>query len=378
MRTTPGGGVRLQSLLIRDQNSLDFIRFAAASAVVLSHAFQVSGGTHFLLSHDPVSRLTGGQRTLGTTGVAAFFAISGFLIPASFEKTRSGLVFLWSRALRILPALAVTVGLTVLVLGPAVTTLHVAQYFQRSETYRYLANATLAGTWSTLPGVFEHNPLPGTVNGSLWTLTYEARCYLLILVLGLVNGLRRGPVAAGYAFLFGLVGLDGVAPHFAAVPGMRDVAQIYGDLSKVMDPYLLLYFLAGSTMYVYRSVVPLRRWVAIVAALGALPPALLGHGFSLWLASGGTYVLFYLAASPRSPFHKFGKYGDFSYGIYIIAFPLEQLVAFMGHGHLSWGAIFALSYPATLVLAVASWNLVEGPALQLKRLARTTLERFAL
>jgi peptidoglycan/LPS O-acetylase OafA/YrhL len=88
--------------------------------------------------------------------------------------------------------------------------------------------------------------------------------------------------------------------------------------------------------------------------------------FTLWVPTFGAYILFYLVSLQRSPFKQFGRFGDFSYGLYIYAFPVQQSLAQLAGGNIQPMLNLALALPITLILAALSWHVVEKPALRLK------------
>jgi len=150
------------------QNAFDFLRVAAALAVLLSHSFPIVG----LQEPTPVAGLT-----MGKLAVAVFFAISGYLVCQSWQTDPHVGRFAARRALRIFPGLLVMLLLTVLVLGPALTEVRLSEYFGAGATRKSLLYGALGLGSFPLPGLFEHNPMPGGVNGSLWTIKYELLMY---------------------------------------------------------------------------------------------------------------------------------------------------------------------------------------------------------
>ena len=129
-------------------NNLNLIRMIAAVGVLVSHAWPLSLGPG---TPEPLSAAVG--QSLGSLSVLVFFVISGFLIPRSFERQPTLASWLRARCLRLAPALAVVLLLTVLVLGPLVTTLPLADYARRPETLTYVPrNLSLALGQSGLPG----------------------------------------------------------------------------------------------------------------------------------------------------------------------------------------------------------------------------------
>jgi peptidoglycan/LPS O-acetylase OafA/YrhL len=167
-------------------NNFDALRLLAAISVIFSHSFLIAEGTQ---NSEPLIRLTGNQAILGLAGVFVFFAISGFLVTQSLERTPHPLHFLAKRALRIFPGLFVATLVSALVLGPIVTNLPLAGYLSRLQPYEYvIGNTLLDQTVHELPGVwFADNGVGLEVNGSLWTLRIEFLMYLMVLALGVLR-----------------------------------------------------------------------------------------------------------------------------------------------------------------------------------------------
>lgn len=311
----------------RRLNSFDLLRLLAATAVILHHVAPLSGA--------PALRLF--STDFGELGVGVFFVISGYLVTASWRRAPELGAFLKKRILRIEPALVVSLALTALVLGALVTTLPLADYFRTPQVWLYvLRNALLYPVTYELPGVFTRNPLPDTVNGSLWTLRLEFSCYLLVAALGVAR-LLTPRVVAGLAIVAGalFVVLHIARPDLGATGILRlvDIAALNGFL-----------FLAGGFLHLRDRPVPI--WAAVLLAPLLLTPA--------WIF--GLPALVVVLGSLRSVRLP----GDISYGLYIYAFPLQQVLA--THSQLT----FVTAFAATAPVAVASWFLVEKPALRLK------------
>lgn len=355
----------LDRLLKREQNSLDFIRFTAASAVLLSHAWPIAGGQE-ADKLEPLKLLSRQQMNLGEAAVFVFFLISGFLVTASFEHSMTWMDYVKARFLRIMPGLAVVLVLTAFVLGPLVTSLSPAEYLASPQTYGYLKGLLLKDTSLPLPGVFEQNPWPSAVNGSLWTLFYEVSCYVMVFVLGITR-LLRGPVVLG---LLGLVGAFNLFMTYfkgalESTP-LAFVVRLYGNFYIFNEIYFVMPFLVGMLFYLYRERIRFRRpWTLL--CLATLPIALVIGGLYAWFLFAGAYLIFQFGSWSKSPLQRFGVRGDFSYGIYIYARPVQQLVMLLVGSTIAWYINFLLAFPITLLLAVLSWHLVEKPALNLKK-----------
>ncbi len=306
-------------------NGFDILRLAAAVLVIFHHGFVLNGRASPLL----------GYIDMGALAVGAFFVISGYLVTGSFQRSANAGAYLAKRVLRIAPGLIVSLILTALVLGAMVSTFGAAEYFSRPETYLYvLRNTLLYPVTYDLPGVFRDAPYPDIVNGSLWTLRLEFTCYLGVAVLGLARMLNRPLVlgltaAAAVAFL----GLSFVQDG-GNVARMAHVGALNGFL-----------FLAGAAFQLDGR--RPGRWLTILSIVLLTTP---------WWVLGLPVVVMVLGrlrAAPKLP-------ADLSYGLYIYAFPLQQVLASMGM--LSFPAALA----ATLPFAAMSWWLVEKPTLKLK------------
>lgn len=327
-------------------NNLNIIRMVAASAVLVSHAYPIASGVG---TQEPLKSLTG--YTLGSLSVFAFFIISGFLIAASFERTASRRRFMAARCLRLFPGLIVSLLLVALIMGPLVTTLPVVAYFTDPATYNFLLrNTTLVHPQYTLPGVFETNPYP-TVEGSIWTLIHEVACYVGVLVLGVLGVLaqRKTMVAVLTVYLV----------FYFGVPAFEI------DLHPKIEAFrrLSLPFAFGTALYIWRDQITLRWPVMII--LIAIAWVCKGTPLQpLATVAALGYTVFWLAYVPAGFVRAYNRLGDYSYGMYIYAFPAQGLTIWI------WGPMSPIenmlwSFPMTLAVSVLSWHWVEQPALGL-------------
>lgn len=331
----------------RDENNFDFLRFFAASAVVLGHCYWLSG----LGAVEPVRLFTGSMDT-ADIAVNLFFVMSGFLIAASWIHSRSTLDFGAKRALRIFPALAVSTLFTTFIVGPLATDLSLSEYLLSSQTIRYLSNVALV-TQFHLPGVFNENPFPDTVNGSVWTLPYEALMYTVLLVLGLLKLFGRIAILA--------VPMALIFIHFHLAPNLGLESDTLRKITR-----LGMFFFMGSALYLYRKIVPWNWKVALVLLVLSLLSARTEWWFFVHVLTL-PYLTIYLAHLKIPRLSRFGRYGDFSYGIYIFSFPVQQLLVHWLNPQLALPAFMAISLAASIAIAALSWHLIESPALRLKR-----------
>ncbi len=329
------------------RNNLTAIRFVLAWMVIFAHSFALQPATGV---RNPLGFLLQGSTTTGQMAVDGFFAISGFLVAGSLIN-RGLIDYALSRALRVLPGLAVCVLLTVFVLGPLVTSVSVAEYFSDSHTYQYLHNALAVPFMVyTLPGVFESNQ-SASVNGSLWSISYEVRCYIVLGVTGLLGVLRNKRVAN---VLLGGLAIVLLASYVA--PHLFDTQQHIASA--------LLCFVIGVFFFANRDKLILDVRLTAVALL--ILYFSFGEPWYRYLYPlAWAYLLFYLAY--RTPFLNLdGTVGDCSYGIYIYAFPVQQLTAWL----IPAGTPYTNLMISTLVvipIAWLSWVYIEKPALGFKK-----------
>lgn len=337
----------LADLSSRRDNHFNLIRLLAAAAVLVSHSFPLAGGEE---ADEPLRSVLG--LTLGEIAVVTFFCISGFFISMSRDRARGSLDYAAARALRIFPGLVLVVLFSALVIGPVFTKLPVASYLADPQTYGYvLNNITLVHMQFQLPGVFENNPFPG-INGSLWTLFYEALFYVLVGVAGevaLFEDNRR----------FSLFLAVYVALYFA-IRWMQSQTDLLESVGRV-DALLRwsLPFVVGMTFYRFRRQIRLRSVYAMpLLAIAALS---LGQRFFYEaFVLAWAFLTFYIGFSARRLPIRLG--GDYSYGLYVWAFPIQEILAYTLPGIGPW-RMTLMALPLALLAAAASWHYLEKPCM---------------
>ena len=334
----------------RQENNFDFLRIFAAGLVLFSHQFALLGKTEPTF----LSRIS-----FGSLGVCIFFSISGYLVCQSWMRDPHAVRFVARRVLRIWPALFVVTALCVLVLGPLVSSLSLKAYFGSAETWNFFKALLLLIKYK-LPGVFESNPFPDAINGSLWTIPIEVKWYVLMLVAGVLKLLR-------FRYLISIL-LIGLLVYYFGI----DQAKI-----NPKENYFLqygLFFMSGVWLSLFEDVwrKPLIRPVLYIAVAAIAAYAFVHPLLGLWIFVPYAAIRFGLAATPV--IRQFGRFGDFSYGLYIYAFPVQQLVVWWTNASLNIPLSLALSTAGTAILAFLSWHLVEKPALQFRPKQRARSE----
>lgn len=329
-------------------NNFDFLRLAAATAVIWSHIQLLQGPQPLTHAH------------FGAAGVFTFFAISGYLVTGSWDRDPRASRFLARRFLRIIPGLVVVVGLSAFVLGPLATDLPLAQYFRDAQVLAYCRAVLLFPMAYWLPGVFEHNPYRWVVNGSLWTLPMEVLMYAGLSILGCA----RLWTATSICLLLAALSALAVYAHYRwwTLPDDQTVRFLTVNAAELVDCGVC--FCTGALLAKCSSIPTISWfWVPVAAACYWFAPY--PHE-SLILVFGAPYAAISFAQRPLPVIRSFGRFGDFSYGTYIYAFPLMQALI-MARPTLGTGPFFAASTAFALTAAMLSWRLVEAPAMRLKR-----------
>jgi len=359
--------MQLSTACVGRDNNLNLLRFTAASAVLVSHSFVLSSG---LKESEPLQ--TALATTPGAIAVDAFFVVSGFLVTASLIKSESAIDYCWSRMLRILPGLLTMLLVTAFVLGPSVTSLTREDYFKCSQCYVYvLRSVTLfINVGYVLPGVFNENPYPNTVNGSLWTIPCETRMCTVLLGAWIVSTRPR---------LRSVVLFKTIVVMFAVVSGFVVLAIHVRGLEKPSSLGLLFMFFTGSSFYILRRSVRLSVPLFAFCCIAIFGSCFVSkNAFCVVYMLTNAYVVLFLAFVPGGTVRHFNLVGDYSYGVYLYSFPVQQTVAYMIPG-VSLVEMVALSGVATLLFAMLSWHLVEKQALKARpfmvRMTRRLLVR---
>lgn len=337
-------------------NNFDIIRLFAALLVLISHCYPLTG-----TAIEPIAHYLGGYDTGGGWGVAIFFVISGFLVTRSALERPTG-VYLRSRVLRIIPALALVTLFEVLVIGPLFTNLSMSEFFSHGTTIAHLKNISIFWLEPSLPGTFAANPVKLQVNGSIWTLPIESGFYVILPILAALTLLRRGRILIllGVMAIWLAYGTVQLGWHWGNQGGWLFAG---GPAFTVIKE--AVFFLSGSCLWVYRDRIPASSGLAICCLLLLLIFGWRDHRF-IAMAIALPYLVIYFALAFPFRVTWYEKMGDFSYGTYLFAFPIQQAIVAAYDGAIEPMTLALLSVPLTLGLAALSWYLVERPALAIR------------
>jgi peptidoglycan/LPS O-acetylase OafA/YrhL len=369
---TPQGRPSFAQAFDPKNNAFGFLRLALAVAVVFSHSHPLGG-----FGPDILESLTKGQYTIGLLSVALFFVLSGFLICRSALNCHSVFRFLWHRFLRIFPGYWMCLVVCAFVFAPLVAFAEFGQLLKVFSAPRNSPQSYLLGNAgllhlngfsiegilcinpNSIAGLLRNNPLRGMVNGSLWSLPFEVSCYLAVAALAALGVLRRARsiVLGSFIGLWGLYAFDCIDPD-----GFWRCFPYLGMKQLVM---LCLFFSAGCLAFLYREKIP-NSFAVFVISLVAVGVSVPVGAFGLVAPVAITYALLWLAFA--FPLRRFDKKGDFSYGLYIYAFPVQQGLVTLRIHEEGFGAYFLCVLLLTSVLAFLSYRLIEAPCLRLKTL----------
>lgn len=345
----PAAANTLAELSQSRTNNFNLLRLLAAWSVLFFHSYVLTGAalTSWFDAHI--------GRYMGFYAVNAFFFISGFLVTQSIERSSTSRRYLTLRFVRLVPPLCLAMLASILLIGPMTTSLPMPDYFKNMIDWFYLAASTsMKNMHFTLPGVFVNNPYPNIVNGSLWTLTHEMRLYLLLFLLTQLGVIRSKKILfliTTGAFVLYFIRTSQIDTGL----GLTEIVREKAHNILLVHLYFFLGFLTAqlarhlSVQWWYSSVL-------VIAAICLRDTTL--HDLSIAVLVG--YLVLLLAYRSSGFFHAYNKLGDYSYGTYLYAFPIQQMLMAEFPG-LSFTELVLYATPATLCCAVTSWHLLEKP-----------------
>lgn len=344
-------------------NNFDLIRLLAALQVAMNHSMEIMGVELGGFWRDII------KLTYLFPGVPIFFFISGYLISRSFENNHNLFEYALNRILRLFPALIACVTLSYV--------------FIYTSGYMQVANASLSDWLLLYLGKVTflqfYNPDfmraygDGVLNGSLWTISVEIQFYVILpIVFLLIIKFAKNKVnlLLGILILVFLV----INLLFKSVP-TPEYNQLYYKLFSVSFMPWFFMFLAGvffqknfELFYKYLA----NRFV-VIFPIYCITAYYLAFTLGFELGNKINPILFLLLAvtifscaySMQGLSEKLLKRNDISYGVYIYHMPVVNILIYFGHkGNILYSSIVML---LTVVLAIASWKVIEKPCLALKR-----------
>ena len=324
--------------------NFDYIRLAAATAVIFSHSFLIADGH---MENEPLARW-------GLYGVLVFFTISGYLITRSAHQGNSLASYCRSRALRIYPALIACAAFCAFVLGSIYTSLPLADYWASGMPLHYVAGTTAMprNGWSIPTVIFYPGGgfLAEGMNGSLWSIPQQMFCYVIVGVL----------LAARLLHRFVAVGIAVLSLCFIFMP--------YPAWPRVLTDFMLVSpsFAIGAAIYFISGGKTLPAW----PLLACLLIGLIGFAYKLdvrLFPLYGSYPVLWLACGNSMKLPSLKTFGDISYGVYLYGWPMQQVTRSFYDAHPPWWVVFMFGLTLAALAGYISWHLIEKRVLRLKR-----------
>jgi len=347
--------MRITDFLKRENNNLDLVRIMLACLVIVGHSPILNGSSYMWV--DPIQHFFKFTYS-GAIAVKLFFFISGLLVTNSLIIQKNPVQFITSRFFRLMPALFFVLVLTVLLVGPILTSMKVSEYFSDSGFLSYFSHNILFRQYLFLPGVFESNFYHKTVNGSLWSLAYEVKCYiaLLIIFLFLKNTSKR------YWNIVFLIILVGTLLHSKFS---------FGAITHNPDIYLLFVsFAFGAFCAIHADKIKLN--LQIVAGMILFFYILKDTSYAqlFFIPASGITVLY--LASIKFVLKLRPKY-DISYGVYLWGFLVQQTI-FHYCGHMYVGFHCLLAIIISVLLGLITNIIIEKPFIKFGKYTYTFLQ----
>ncbi len=325
-------------------NNFGFLRLFFATLVIFGHSPEIIDGNR---SRELLTQVFG-TLSLGELSVDAFFIISGFLISKSFRTSPSVWSYIIKRSARILPGFIVCFALCLFVLaplvegqfGPGVISTNVKSFIRM--------------TTPLVPGTFPGLPYP-SLNGSLWTIGYEFRCYMLVILIGLLGLLSdRGrwlvlAIAAICLAINAFSLVQAAFPNFGQAQNMAITVRFTG------------LFLAGACFYLFGSQIAYKSSIAVIMAILLIAGLFVPTLAEAAIATAGAYLIFYFAFAVRPlRISQWAAKNDISYGLYLYAWPIQISIVYVFGVKNHW-LVSVVSLLIVSVIAAASWLLIERP-----------------
>ncbi|MBN2689731.1 MAG: acyltransferase [Gammaproteobacteria bacterium] len=345
---------KLSEYSIND-NNFNLLRVIFASLVIYSHSYVLSLGVGY--GKDPIEQMIG--LSLGALSVNAFFVVSGFLVTKSLLIRKNLFKYFLARFFRIYPGLFFAVLFSVFIVGVIFTRSSLFYYFtHKGATLHYIwHNITLTGDLKFgLPGVFLKNPLPRSLIIPIWTLPWEIKMYISLALFG-VLGIMKKP-------FFMLV----MTVIFTVVFFANDAFSLFhGRYIHDLLQFLTFFYL-GSCFYLFRDNIILgTRFFLLSIILVVFSFKFFWFKYLFYLFS--VYWVFFLAYVPSGKIIRgYNKFGDYSYGLYIYGFMIQQSIVAIYTG-VTPIKLFVLAFGVTLIIAVLSWHNIESRFLRLKNIS---------
>ena len=339
------------------ENNFAVLRLVAALMVIAGHM------SHLLATSVP----TLFDRPIHSLGVYVFFLIGGYLISKSWLSDPHPLRYAVKRFMRIWPPLAMFVLCATFLVGPLLSWLPAGEYYAHPRTWDYLANLRLDIRYA-LPGVFDQNPYPHAVNGSLWTLPVEVLMYVLVPILLTICRAQTHTSYPRWVLLGMCTAICALVCYQNTYHPQARVV-IYGT-DWISALQIIPFYLIGMvcSLFDIRRYLSVQVSLVLILVLSCIKLSYVKMQIVLFLAL--PYIVFSIALAPNPFFFKMGKKAEISYGLYLWGFFIQQIVVKVAQQKgisLSYMQAFVISCALTTLVAYLSCYFVEKPVQRLTK-----------
>lgn len=344
----------------RKNNIFDYIKIILALFVILSHSYPIFFGMN---EHGPITLNILRTETLGGIAVIGFLLISGFMTTQSIMHSKNNREFLFKRILRIFPPLILMLLMTIFVFAPMGYEGNREEYFNESVSNYFFKNLNLFGNTSySIEGVFTNNIYPSAINGSIWVLKHEFMAYIVLIVLALCNILKERKYMLGITILAIIIYVFEF--NYKLTINFLTNFGVFNELNQFIK--ILVYFFIGASIYLYADKIKMSFKLFTMAVF------ILLFGITINLTKYVAiitipYILIYLGTikiNEKKDFLK--KIGDFTYAMFIYAFPIQQLISFYLNGKITIWIFMLLSIIITVIISIITTLLVDNNIKKLK------------
>lgn len=350
-------------------NNVGLLRLFLASCVIIGHAPELVEGNRL---HEPMTMLFH-TVSLGEMAVYGFFLLSGYLVTASLLRAPGYLAYLAHRFTRIYPAFWLASLLIACGLAPAL-----GMHFG-IDSFTPIRLAVLAQPPAApLP----YLPYP-ELDGAMWTLAYEMRCYLLIALLHALGVFRNRWICLGLAVAL-VIGTSAQTFGIFIITADYAIDKLWLWLAFGLPHWgvrLTACFLLGASSYLFRA--ELNRWVNGWTALAALVLAVLGLPHvhiaeTSFIVFGGLVLYWLVFKANLGPLQRINDRWDISYGTYLYGWPVSLCLLIWVNHRMNPALLALASLPLAYALGAASWYALEKPAITLGHKLFSTRPRASM
>lgn len=330
------------------ENGIGFMRLFFALFVIVQHGFALNNNI------DPLSRL--GLSSFGSFGVNGFFILSGYLITASWLNSKSYISFSWRRILRVFPAFVVCLFFTGFIISPLMTIINNGNidivFFKQQLSYIYKNLLLIIYQPDITNLTINHHE--HSLNGSLWTLSWEFGFYILLAIAGTLGLLSKRKKILFIAIILYIIS------YWMSDCKCTIFFKYYTSQRVTILPFM---FGLGVLAYLFKHKIPNNTLLFIICIIGWALDLKYNHVMPIY-PFFFLYMMLWLMVN--LPIKSFEKHGDYSYGIYIYHYPIIQLILLIYNFNVNPWILSLIAIVPTGILAYLSWHYIEKPALSFK------------